>query len=140
MTEKRTLDQERASDAWDVVQRMLADQTMKMNGEYAAYVTGLPATILTNGLGQAAAMLLQAAGRRGNNSAHYLLYKDMEKWLCRKDRFAPYKGQRELMEAIVRGSRQDYIKGQIEVLAWLDWLKKFSVAFLKDVKDVKANV
>lgn len=134
MAEKRTLDQERAADAWDIVQKRLADNDKKINGDYVAYVTGLPATILTNGLGQTAAMLLQSAGRKSNQSAHYLLYKDMEKWLCRKHKFAPYANQNDLMEAIVKGSRQDYTKAQMEVLAWLNWLKKFAIAFLKDVK------
>lgn len=127
----QTLDQQRAAHAWQLTQKLKEDQEKEVfHDEYASYVTQLPVTILSNGLGQAAAMLLRSAGRK-QDKPHKLLYEHLQEWLCRKDVFAPYSGQASLMEAIVKGSREDYVKAQLEALAWLEWLKKFAVAFLK---------
>ena len=129
-----TLDQKRAAYAWEVVQKILADRPEDWKNEYAANVTGLPASILANGLGQTAAMLLKTAN--GNKqSVHYALYTHMQYWLCRDNPFAPYQCKSSLMEAIVNGNRQQYMKAQFEGLAWLSWLKKFAVAFLKKAEE-----
>ena len=128
-----TLDQQRAANAWSVVQSLLADRQADWKNEYATNVTGLPASILANGLGQTAAMLLKTAGGQ-QESVHYVLYMHMQHWLCRDSIFAPYKCKSSLMEAIVNGDRQQYMKAQVEILSWLSWLKKFAVAFLKKEK------
>ena len=36
------------------------------------------------------------------------------------------------MESIVKSDRFSYVKAQAEALSYLDWLKKFTVAFLKE--------
>lgn len=110
--------------------------------KYTSYVKVLPATILQNGLGQAMATLLAASkgdpAREGNNvkSAHRLLFNHVQAWLCRDDSNAPYRiengpaaNNTQLMEQITGGSEADYIRAQAEVLAYLAWLKKFTVAF-----------
>ena len=35
------------------------------------------------------------------------------------------------MEAIVEGNQNQYVRAQMEALAYLEWLKKFSQAFLR---------
>ena len=128
-----TLDQKRAAYAWSVVQELLVNRPEEWKNEYAVNVTGLPASILANGLGQTSAMLLKTAGKN-KQSVHYALYTHMQHLLCRDNPFAPYRRQSGLMEAIVNGDRQQYMKAQFEVLSWLSWLKKFAVAFLKKEK------
>lgn len=128
-----TLDQRRAKDAMnkvDDVLKMYPDKAWQ--DSYADYVERLPATILTNGLGQALAQLL-AAAQRGEKTEdpHYLLYKHVSDWLCQKESKAPYSGEEDILQAIINGGRSSYMHAQAEALAWLEWHKKLAVAYLK---------
>jgi CRISPR-associated protein Cmr5 len=128
----RTLEQERASDALGKIQaaeRIFAGDEENAD-KFASYVAGLPATILANGLGQAAATLL-AKAKGVQDNPHYRLYQYLEEWLCRDAAQAPYQQAKDLMTAIVNNNRQTYLHAQAEALAWLEWLKKFAIAFLK---------
>lgn len=126
----RILEQQRAEDALKKVKDL---EQKNQYDKYASYVAGLPATIINNGLGQAAATLLAAAA--GKKDEHRLLYDHLEDWLCRSDSKAPYPTpagrQKDLMQSIVSGNRAQYMHAQAEALAWLQWLKKFAAAFLK---------
>jgi CRISPR-associated protein Cmr5 len=134
---RQTLDLKRASDTWGKVHRIMVEQKDEdWKDKYASYVENLPATVLTCGLGQAAAILLSAAAKTSDalNDPHMVLYVDLESWLCRPESEAPYAGQHNLMQAIVNGNRQTYMNAQAEALAWLTWLKKLAVAYLKKEK------
>jgi CRISPR-associated protein Cmr5 len=99
------------------------------NEKYVSYVKGLPAAILMNGLGQAAATLLAASA--GNyEKPHFVLYMHLQQWLCREGDSSPYPGENDLMRAITQGGREQYLRAQAEALAWLTWLKKFATAYL----------
>lgn len=126
----KTLEQERAADALAKVRNI--DQTLNAEKaeKFASYVEGLPATILANGLGQAAATLL-ARAKGDRQDPHYKLYVCLQEWLCRDARQAPYRAAVDLMEAIVNNDRTTYLRAQAEALAWLAWLKKFTAAYLK---------
>ena len=128
----RTLEQVRASNAYKAVHQ-LTNHDKDWRKKYVSYAEGLPAGILANGLGQAAAALL--AGAKGReDDAHKVLYLHLKAWLCRDDAQAPYRGQNNLMEAITGNDRDTYMYAQAEALQWLAWLKKFAVAFLKPVE------
>jgi CRISPR-associated protein Cmr5 len=108
-------------------------------GNYVSYVEGLPATILQNGLGQALATLLAGAKltepankRSDDERAHETLYRQTQAWLCRPGGDAPYPDQIDLMHAITQADEDAYLRAQAEALAYLRWLKKFAVAFLKE--------
>lgn len=102
-------------------------------GKFGSYVERLPATIVTNGLGQAMAFELAASRlaktiRKPDERAHELLYCIVESWLqecgfCLKGK--------DFMETIAKKSQEDYVKIQYEALAYLDWLKMFTQAYLK---------
>ncbi|GIX15056.1 MAG: hypothetical protein KatS3mg118_3015 [Paracoccaceae bacterium] len=98
-------------------------------GNYASYVKALPARIIMNGLGQALAM--ERAGSE-KDPGHKLLYRHMDAWLRTGWEHSPYKGQPDILKAIVSGSEADYIRAQGEAMAYLEWLKKFAAAFLKE--------
>jgi len=124
--------QERARHALIEVKQIDSDNRYSSNDKerYASYVESLPATILANGLGQAMATLLAQA--KGNKEdLHYVLYNSLQSWLCGGHPQAPYRRAKDLMEAIVNSNRETYIKAQMEALAYLEWLKKFAVAFFK---------
>lgn len=126
----QTLEQRRAHHALDRVRTVEHKCSAETQQRFVSYVESLPAAVLANGLGQAAATLLAQA--KGNErDAHYLLYRALQDWLCRDDPQAPYKGEADLMSAIVNHDRTTYLRAQAEALAWLEWLKKFAAAFLK---------
>ncbi len=131
---KRTLDLDRAAAAWKIVHEIKEDPSYDEDwmDRYASYVESLPVTILSCGLGQAAATLLSAAKKSEvHQDPHSVLYKNLQGWLCRAESVAPYHGQADLLQAIVEGGRQDYLLAQAEALTWLEWLKKLAVAYLK---------
>lgn len=137
-TETPPLDLLRAKDALGKIDALKAESLKGHGyGNYVSYVKGLPATVLQNGLGQAMATLLAgaklAADKRGDDEkAREKLYNQIRDWLCRDDEDAPYRGQSDLMHAIVNGEDEDsYLRAQAETMAHLRWLKKFAVAFLE---------
>lgn len=126
----RTLEQKRAGDAYQKVLQ-LTSKPEEWQKNYASYAKGLPATILANGLGQAAATLLSAAKGK-EDDAHMVLYRHLREWLCRdNDNRAPYPGANDLMGAITSEGRDKYLHAQAEAMEWLSWLKKFTAALLK---------
>ena len=97
---------------------------------FVSYAENMPASILINGLGQAVATLRTQA--KGNQEdPHMAVYNAVQGWLCRKDTEAPYPAAADLLEAITSGDRESYQHAQAEALAYLEWYKKFAVAFLK---------
>lgn len=133
---RQTLEQIRARDALNKIRSIQRNYPEHIQQKFVSYVESLPSAILTNGLGQAAATLL--AQEKGNErDAHYLLYQALQDWLCRDDPegWAPYGGETDLMAAIVSHDRTTYLRAQAEALAWLEWLKKFAVAFFKKQED-----
>jgi len=135
----RTLDLARAKDSLEKVTKIFKDPTLSEDwkDKYAGYVESLPATILNCGLGQAAAALLAAAKKKDGKfekDPHYVLYEDLQSWLCRHASAAPYQGTDKLMEAITAGDRRSYIQARAEALKWLEWHKKLAVAYLKKQK------
>jgi CRISPR-associated protein Cmr5 len=133
---RQILEQKRAGHALEMVHETgkKYKEGTENRKSFVSYVESLPASIINNGLGQAAATLLaQANGKK--DDPHRVLYSILEDWLCRDDQAAPYKRvntDAPLMEAIVNGDRFSYIKAQVEALSYLEWLKKFTVAFLKE--------
>ena len=131
----QTLGQKRAAHALLAIKKL---EEAKNYGNFGSYVQRLPATIVMKGLGQAMAGELAAArlGRGANMSiderAHKILFGCVESWLFAS---RAYQGERGLMVAIVESSQEDYVRAQAEALAYLDWLKKFSQAYLNGGKD-----
>ncbi|HHX86955.1 MAG TPA: type III-B CRISPR module-associated protein Cmr5 [Firmicutes bacterium] len=126
----KTLQQQRAKHALDKIK----EAEKKFQGDdrekFVAYAENAPASILINGLGQAAATLCAQA--KGNpEEPHGAIYEAMQGWLCRDDVAAPYPSNTKLLTAITEGDRDSYLYAQAEALAYLEWYKKFAVALLK---------
>ncbi|MGO9113615.1 MAG: type III-B CRISPR module-associated protein Cmr5 [Thermoguttaceae bacterium] len=118
-----TREQQRARHALDKVKKVAARED-KFTKEYKRYAKSLAATIVVNGLGQACATLLAQA--KGDHDAHRELYDHLEDWLC-GDHAAVYE-KKPLVEAIINGDQDQYVRAQFEALAYLTWLKKFAQA------------
>lgn len=133
-THRRSLDQLRAADALQRVQDLLkGDDQRKLRGLYRSYVERFGPAVVMNGLGQALATELAAAGRADGKDtpqalAHRLLYQNVQAWLCRDG--GAYPAANDLLEALMAQDESYYVRAQAEVLAWLTWHKKFCQALL----------
>lgn len=128
----KNLDQERATHALNKVKE-LETRSPSLKSKYRAYVERLGPAILINGLGQALASELAAAGHQPHSEeeiAHQLLYAAIQEWICR-DPGGVYAGGADLLESIVTQPQERYLKAYTEVIAWLEWHKKFCQAFLQ---------
>ena len=123
---ERTLEQLRAANALAKVRSV---ESTTSAAAFASYVASLAPSILNNGLGQSCASLLARAKDRVDDPYH-LLYQALQDWLCRDANDAPYPPG-DLMAALTGGDRYTYLRAQAEALAWLEWLKRFSAAYLK---------
>ena len=101
-------------------------------GNYRSYVRALPARIIMNGLGQALAMEKAGANK---DVGHEKLFEHVQDWLLDGWENSPYRSQQDLIAAITAGSEPDYIRAQGEAMAYVEWLKKFAVAYLPDEKN-----
>ncbi|MDR1282291.1 MAG: type III-B CRISPR module-associated protein Cmr5 [Opitutaceae bacterium] len=126
MSTTPTLSQRRAAHALACIKKRETDGKQTY-GNYVAYVSALPATILMNGLGQAAATLLSQKSTTG----HGELYNDLQSWLCGNDEATPFRNKQNLLDAIITAEPADYFHAQTEALAYLVWLKKMAKAFLE---------
>ncbi|WP_071564679.1 type III-B CRISPR module-associated protein Cmr5 [Bathymodiolus thermophilus thioautotrophic gill symbiont] len=134
MNDIKTIEQLRAKHALNMIGKTenlgMRNEELKLQKEYKSYVASLPANILQNGFGQAMAMELSAKGM------HKQLYEHIENWLCKANDNpnSPYKdveNNNNLITAITENNQTLYIQAQIEAMAYLEWLKKFAVAYLK---------
>jgi CRISPR-associated protein Cmr5 len=128
---RQLVDQQRAGHALTKVRELEGRWNAEDRRSFVTRVEGLPAAVLTNGLGQTLAVLLTQADK-DDQSPPGRVYRILEEWLCRDDPQAPYPGAQNLLEALVAGDRNLYLRAQIEALAYLSWLKIFAVAFLKE--------
>ncbi len=121
----QTLEQLRAQSALKRV-RELEGNSEKFRKRYRAYVDRMGPTIVMNGLGQALATELAAAGPEPSDDdkrAHFELYRSLQEWLCGDG--GVYPGSKDLLEAITSNPEERYLVAQAEALAWLEWHKKF---------------
>ncbi len=123
--DEQTLGQKRAAHALEAIKKLVKQENY---GNFGSYVQRLPATIVMSGLGQAMAGELAAARGCSNEDerAHKILFEFVESWLQKSN---VYPGD-DLMTAIVKSNQEGYVRAQAEALAYLDWLKKFSQAYL----------
>jgi CRISPR-associated protein Cmr5 len=119
-----TREQQRAKHALAKIKTVAA----KLAREYKSYAESLPTMVVVNGLGQACATLL-AQAKGDPDDAHRLLYDHLEDWLCVHN--AAY-DRKPLIEAIIKGDQDQYVRAQFEALAYLTWLKKFAQAQLSN--------
>jgi CRISPR-associated protein Cmr5 len=122
----KTIEQLRAADALVRVNELGAHSD-GFKKRYRAYVDRLCPTIVMNGLGQALATELAAAGphpHKDDERAHHELYLSVQRWLCRADD-GVYPSSPDLLQAIMSEEEELYLRAQAEALAWLEWHKKF---------------
>ncbi len=124
----QTIQQERAKFA--LKQILSASNDPKVNQkEYKSYAHALPAMIHMNGLGQAAAFY------KAKGKMHRKLYELLSEWLTRSDQ--PYRRPKgrddwDLLKGITESDMHQYRLAQAEAQALMDWVKKFSSAYMSE--------
>lgn len=124
----RTIDQRRAEHA---LQQIVEIKDCN-DGYYISYVSALPATIVMNGLGQAL-LTLKAKEKERKDDSHGFLYKHVTKWLAKqvKELKACENGS-NVIQKLMENDQTVYLIAQAEAMAYLNWLKQFSRAYLKE--------
>ncbi len=118
----QTIEQKRAKFALDWIKKQIKHPS---ESEIKSWASQFPLMIHTNGIGQACAFFKS----RKNVEGARLLYAHLNDWL--KSQFVDlYKGKLELMDVIVNCNQQEYRLLQAESLAYLQWIKQLSKAYL----------
>lgn len=119
----QTLDQRRASHAWDAVQRAKQKQDPHRSQDpkkFGEQAKKLPTRIMAAGLGQALAFLKAKGYAPG-------LLEELSTWI--EARIPPKQDEpRELLERIVKGDSEFLRRATDETLAYVVWLNRFAEA------------
>ncbi len=131
-TSTQTLDQLRAQFALQCIRDLekLGEGTY---GHYVSYASALPATIVMNGLGQT--LTTQLAKAKGNPvNPRRILYNHVAGWLSRQmpELRVPDGELPRVIERLMDGNQDTYVRAQAEAMAYLNWLKQFARAYLKE--------
>ncbi|MCW7078434.1 MAG: type III-B CRISPR module-associated protein Cmr5 [Canidatus Methanoxibalbensis ujae] len=120
----RSLEQERAKYAWECIQEV-KEEGEELQKNYNSYVKKAPTLIQTNGLPNALAFYYN---RRKREKAYELLYKHIADW----NQVKRIRGDKEFLLWIVEdASSMDVFQVTGEVIALLNWMKRFAEAELK---------
>jgi CRISPR-associated protein Cmr5 len=121
----QTIEQKRAKSALEWIQAQ-AQAKEDLQKEIKSWASQFPLMIHTNGIGQACAFFKS----RKNVEGARLLYAQLNDWL-KKDLASIYDKKTDLMDVIVNCNQQQYRLLQAESLAYLQWVKQLSKAYLK---------
>lgn len=127
---EQTLEQKRATHALAQINKIKGEYC----GHYVSYVSALPATIVMNGLGQALATLLAAAGRKKDpeDDPHKWLYNHVAEWLSSGQVKALEGDKAGLIQRLMDNDQDVYLQAQGEAMAYLQWLKQFARAYITE--------
>ncbi len=132
-----TLDQRRAKQAWQAVERAEHDlESKEARKSFARETKRLPVRIKTAGLGQSLAFL--CAKSDGEDYRKQLL-KEIGGWLLKERRLAPRPNgasdHNAMLQAIIHGDTNLLRRATEEALLYLQWLTRFSEAKFKPDED-----
>lgn len=118
MSETKTLDQERASHAWQIIEQVVVEKE-DVRRQFGIQLKKLPTRIMAAGLGQALAFL------HAKKYAPALLAA-LDDWMLKR---RPTTSIRQsLLERIITGDADFQRYATAEVLAYLLWLGRFGDA------------
>jgi len=103
----------------------------KKKKEYRSYVRKLPTMILTNGLGQALAFVVS---KKEEGNAYELIYNQLTGYMKSKcvTRISMDPSKEDLLEWIISCDSQTYRYITQEILAFLNWLKRFTEGMIEE--------
>jgi CRISPR-associated protein Cmr5 len=114
------------------------EHTNKLSKEekekFGSFASGAPSMILQNGFGQTIAFWLAKGNEKGTDK-HTALFDISVKWLSLKEAdinnlFASKTDPRQFMHELFSMKQTEYLSAQNEILALLEWVKRFANADL----------
>ncbi len=130
LTIKAGLEQGRAAYAYKCAQEGAVSGKGK---EYKSYVKKMPMLIKTNGLGAAVAFAFAKGAKNGlaqKNEPWGLLYCQLDRWIREKGTLGQLPENR-LAEKLTGISSAEYRAATVEILALLNWIKRFADALIE---------
>lgn len=121
----KTKEQQRSAFALQQIEQVFG---IPVDEKIANFVVGVPTMVLANGLGQTLAFLLSKRKDEHNNTC-----KILREWLGREMPVLKTQDTSAFLQALSRLEQRDYLHAQQEALALLQWLKRYSRAFQKEV-------
>ncbi len=134
MSEKETLitklEKGRAEFAYRCVKNAVNILDNKKKKEYRSYTRKIPQMILSNGLGQTLAFVY---AKKENGNAYDLIYQQLTDYLKSDStaRIRMPENQNDLIEWVISLDTYNYRYVTEEVLAFLNWLKKFAEGMIE---------
>ena len=125
-SQQQTLDQKRAKQAWEDIQKVNELPT-DLKKSYGSLARRVPMLILTNGLGQTLAYL-RSKGKDDPKKEHYILFEQLSRWTM--SQVAPDSNNQKLLDWVLQTDSAAYRRATVEALAYLGWLKRFVEAEL----------
>ncbi|OCS91028.1 type III-B CRISPR module-associated protein Cmr5 [Caryophanon latum] len=115
----------RAAFAFRVVETAVNDKNVT-SSEYRSYVKKLPTLIQVNGLGQALAFCYQ------KGKTYRVIYDQLHEWLKQsKPQYFKNDGK-SFIEVVINLDSQSYREVTVEVMAFLNWMRKFVEGMVKE--------
>ncbi len=128
----KTLEQGRAEFAYKCAEKAGSESFKK---EYKSYTKKVPTLIKTNGLGPTIAfMFSKKIGDKNSNKAYKRLYDDITKWMKEEPKGIirdKLNSERELAKVIIELDSKTYRLVEIEILAFLSWLRRFAEGMIE---------
>ncbi|OOP55640.1 MAG: type III-B CRISPR module-associated protein Cmr5 [Candidatus Brocadia carolinensis] len=139
MSRLQTIEQKRAKVAWSYIDYVNNDldpkeigDIQKFKNEYCSTVMKLSSLILTNGLGQTLAFL-KSKGKGDKTKPQEKVYQHLQEWLTSADVINWGRAtEGELIERVMKIDNNKYRFVTMQTLSFLNWLKRFADAVLKD--------
>jgi CRISPR-associated protein Cmr5 len=125
---QRTLEQERAQQAWACVQEV-TNKPQEFKKKYGSLARKVPMLVLTNGLGQTLAFL-KAKGKNDPADEHTVLFRHLSSWVLSQVASSTPASNGDLLQWVLQNDSAAYRRATIESLAFLTWLKRFAEAEL----------
>jgi len=102
--------------------------------EYRSHVKKIPTMILSNGLGQTLAFI-KSKSKEGN--AYELIYKQLTVYMKSEhtSRISMPNGEDDLTKWVINVDSSTYRYITQEILAFLNWLRRFAEGLIKDKED-----
>lgn len=139
-TPKLNADQVRAQHALRHVLTLVDGEhalSLPAQAKFKAYLQSLPAMIQINGLGQAIAFYRSRFSspidlKDDSQKAYHKLYELISDWLIGGE-LGVYKAapNTDLLQQLTSQDMHQYQRAQVELLQYLGWLKKFTLAYVE---------
>ncbi len=121
-TRRNSLEQGRAQEAFQAAKK----GTEAFKKDYLSFVYDMPMLIKTNGLGAAIAFATY------KNGASKKVYQQISEWLKKDHKQLIDLSSEELAEMLTKIPSHQYKAVTVEVMAYLNWLRRFAKGLQKD--------